>query len=94
MSSHVYVHGHSAGGTNPSLVEAMSLGLPTVAYDCDFNRETTNNLALYFDSSDALIDILDNLDLVMLEEVGLKLKLLADKIYTWDKISCSYAELF
>ena len=44
----VYLHGHSAGGTNPSLVEAMHLGLPIVAFDCEFNRETTENAARYF----------------------------------------------
>ena len=44
----VYVHGHSVGGTNPSLVEAMSLGLCVAAYDVEFNRETTERAALYF----------------------------------------------
>ena len=40
---YVYIHGHSAGGTNPSLVEAMNLSLPIIAYDCNFNRYTTEN---------------------------------------------------
>lgn len=91
---HVYIHGHSAGGTNPSLVEAMSLGLPVVAYGCVFNRETTCNQALFFNSSEALINILDNLDDELIADVGLKLKRLADQLYTWDKISSGYAELF
>ena len=94
IACHVYIHGHSAGGTNPSLVEAMSLGLPVVAYDCVFNRETTCNQALYFGSSQTLIKTLNNLDAKMLVEVGLKLKHLADQMYTWDKISSSYAEQF
>ena len=35
----VYVHGHSVGGTNPALVQAMALGAPTVALDTVYNRE-------------------------------------------------------
>ena len=35
-----YIHGHSAGGTNPSLVEAMHFGKPVLAFDCNFNRYT------------------------------------------------------
>lgn len=43
-----YVHGHSAGGTNPSLVEAMFFGCPILAYDVVYNRETTQGQAYYF----------------------------------------------
>jgi glycosyltransferase involved in cell wall biosynthesis len=39
----LYIHGHSAGGTNPSLVEAMYLGLPVIAFDVSYNRTTTDN---------------------------------------------------
>lgn len=94
MACHVYIHGHSAGGTNPSLVEAMSLGLPIVAYGCVFNRETTCNQALYFDSSDELVSVLENLNGEFLDDLGLKMKKLATQMYTWGKISSSYAELF
>ncbi len=44
------MHGHSAGGTNPSLVEAMYLGLPVFAYGVQYNKETTHNKANYFDN--------------------------------------------
>ena len=46
----LYIHGHSAGGTNPSLVEAMYLGLPVFAFSSGYNEYTTENKALYFDS--------------------------------------------
>jgi glycosyltransferase involved in cell wall biosynthesis len=91
---HVYVHGHSAGGTNPSLVEAMSLGLPVVAYGCVFNRETTCDQALFFNSTDELVSVLTNLNDELLAKVGANMKKLASQMYTWDKISSSYAELF
>ena len=35
----VYVHGHSVGGTNPALLQALGAGAPVLAYDCVFNRE-------------------------------------------------------
>ncbi len=46
-----YVHGHSAGGTNPSLVEAMFFGMPILAYDVVYNRETTGGKAGYWATS-------------------------------------------
>lgn len=91
---HIYIHGHSAGGTNPSLVEAMSLGLPIVAFGCDFNRETTCGQALFFNSSEELVSILNDMDDEALVSIASKMKSLADQFYTWDKISSGYAELF
>lgn len=40
----VYVHGHSAGGTNPSLVEMMHFGIPVLAHGCAFNRHSTEGI--------------------------------------------------
>jgi glycosyltransferase involved in cell wall biosynthesis len=89
---HVYIHGHSAGGTNPSLVEAMSQGLPVVVYGCAFNRETTRGQALFFNSLEELLRVLNSLNDTLLAETGLKMKHLADELYTWDKVSSCYAE--
>jgi len=52
----IYIHGHSAGGTNPSLVEAMYLGLPIFAYGIGYNKETTQNKALYFNDKYELVE--------------------------------------
>lgn len=38
-----YYHGHSVGGTNPALVQAMACGAPTVARDTPYNREVIGN---------------------------------------------------
>ena len=43
-----YIHGHEMGGTNPSLVEALSCGNRILAMDVPFNREVAENSALYF----------------------------------------------
>jgi glycosyltransferase involved in cell wall biosynthesis len=43
-----YFHGHSAGGTNPSLLEALGCGNLIIAHDNPFNREVAGNGAKYF----------------------------------------------
>lgn len=51
--SHLYFHGHSVGGTNPSLLEAMSSKALIAAHDNPFNKSVLQNDALYFsDASD------------------------------------------
>ena len=88
-NARLYVHGHSAGGTNPSLVEAMFFGVPIVSYDVIYNRETTENSACYFKDSDELLDIIrsDSLD-------GGKLKEIAERRYRWSIISKQYSDLY
>lgn len=43
----VYFHGHTVGGTNPALVQAMACGAPTVAVDTIFNREVLDNAGIF-----------------------------------------------
>jgi glycosyltransferase involved in cell wall biosynthesis len=56
----LYVHGHSAGGTNPALLQALGFGAPTVALDTVFNREVLNPFpsALYPANPESLRDIM------------------------------------
>jgi len=89
-----YLHGHSAGGTNPSLVEAMSLGLPIFAFDVGYNRASTLNEALYFKDSNDLAEQLKDFDDNVLISIGSKMKEIAEKRYTWDSICNQYAALF
>ena len=91
---YVYIHGHSAGGTNPSLVEAMHLGLPIISFSCDFNKFTMHEEGLFFNNSEELVDILVNTDAADFNLFGIKMKVIADEFYTWHKISEKYAELF
>lgn len=90
----MYVHGHSAGGTNPSLVEAMYLGLPVVAFGVSYNRETTFGQAQYFDDATDLAKILNSVSAAELLENGRRMKRVAEENYTWDSISAKYAGLF
>ncbi len=86
----LYVHGHSAGGTNPSLVEAMYLGLPIIAYGVSYNRVTTENKALYFHDFDGLLSHLKELDPIKLESIGDKMDEIAKRRYTWSHIAFKY----
>jgi glycosyltransferase involved in cell wall biosynthesis len=90
----VYLHGHSAGGTNPSLVEAMYLGLPIFAFDVDYNRETTEQRASYFDSAEGLLKLIDSMAMVDLERDGENMRTIAKKRYIWKVIAKHYAKLF
>lgn len=49
-----YLHGHSVGGTNPSLVEMLFYDCQIIAFDCAFNRETAGETASYFSDAPTL----------------------------------------
>lgn len=89
----IYVHGHSAGGTNPSLVEMMHFGIPVLAYDCVFNQHTTESKALWFDSVKALSEILTGLCPEVMHRVGVDMKSIAQARYTWSAIGSAYFSL-
>ena len=55
-----YVHGHSVGGTNPTLIEAVNLQKPIISFNTSFNREILSNNACYFRTDDELYNILKN----------------------------------
>lgn len=84
-----YVHGHSAGGTNPSLVEAMFFGKPILAYDVIYNRETTENQAYYFKDSQELASLL-----LLADKHGSRMSEIAGRRYTWAHIAKQYEELY
>ena len=89
----VYLHGHSAGGTNPSLVEMMHFGVPVIAYDCAFNRFSTENQAYYFRAVADLRETLNNLYILDVNNAGQKMKEIALRKYTWEKIGAAYFSL-
>lgn len=85
-----YIHGHSAGGTNPSLVEAMFFGRPVLAYDVVYNRETTEGKACYFRSAEELAGLLETAQL----KGGEAMKEIAQRRYTWKHVAGQYEELY
>ncbi len=85
-----YVHGHSAGGTNPSLVEAMHFGKPVLAFDCNFNRFTTEEMAFFFKTSAALAHLMKTMDVTEAETVGRNMLEIAQRRYTWRIVAHQY----
>lgn len=86
----LYVHGHSAGGTNPSLVEMMHFGIPVLAHGCTFNRHTTENRAIYFMTSAEISEHVRTLTMERAKLIGLHMREIARRRYTWSKIGKSY----
>lgn len=92
----IYIHGHSVGGTNPSLVEAMHLSLFCVVFDVEYNRETTESNTIYFNSIETLKDVIykfKNNELPV-QEIKHKLKETAIRRYKWIDIINKYDNQF
>lgn len=85
-----YIHGHSAGGTNPSLVEAMHFGRTVFAFDCVYNRATTYDRAFYWNSTEQLKQLIADDTL----GCGAAMQELAQTHYTWKKIASQYEAVY
>lgn len=89
-----YIHGHSVGGTNPSLLEAMACGCKIIAHRNDFNQAVLGNDAVYFSTAPELSQILTNNDVA---GYNIRIKNNLEKIrkhYNWELISIGYEKLF
>lgn len=93
FNCHLYLHGHSAGGTNPSLVEAMYLGLSVIAFDVVYNRVTTEEKGIYFSNTGQLLNIMNRLNASQIKKMGTTMKSIADRRYTWALISNKYQDV-
>jgi len=89
-----YIHSHSYCGTAPSLVEAMSLGLPIFSFNVATNKETTKSKAFFFSDSKELTDLIDNESSLNLRSNGITMKRIAEENYTWKFICQQYSEIF
>ncbi|MBI59940.1 glycosyl transferase [bacterium] len=94
--SRVYFHGHSVGGTNPSLLEAMASHSYIAAHDNPFNRSVLEEGAFYFKTSldvEKIINSYQDLAKNRDRKVALNLnKIRSD--YSWDTIIGQYEDLF
>ena len=57
-SADYYIHGHSVGGTNPTLVEALSVGIPIFAFNVMFNKKIIGKEGKYFSNKNDLIGLI------------------------------------
>jgi hypothetical protein len=84
-----YVHGHSAGGTNPSLVEILHFKKMPICFRCNYNESSTFGLASYYSDEDELKEIIEhekwrhsgNLNALFIK---------SRNEYNWDTISTKY----
>lgn len=88
-----YIHGHSAGGTNPSLVEAMYLRLPVLAFNVSYNKTTTENKAWYFKQADDIVQIVNAATPAERQQKAAQMKEIADRRYTWKVVADKYTFL-
>ena len=94
--SKALIHGHSVGGTNPSLLEAMAAGAWIIAHDNMFNRYILEEDALYFQSENDLARLLKELDkhLPSSREMISNNREKVRSNYQWNDIINRYEELF
>jgi glycosyltransferase involved in cell wall biosynthesis len=94
QGARVYVHGHSAGGTNPILVRMMGAGLAIAAWDCGFNRATTEGAAAYFDSAESLRALIAPLaGPEHGPRMAADLRAIAERRYRWEDVTDAYFQL-
>ena len=89
-----YIHGHSVGGTNPSLLRAHGAGAPILNYDCVFNREVSRDSADYWSDSTSLAQHMDHYatsDPRQDSPESIRQDILAR--YDWDRVTDDYERL-
>ena len=92
-----YIHGHSVGGTNPSLLEALASANLCLCHDNIFNREVVGELGFFFDSAMKLSSIIGKIE----DSEPSEFKKIRDNCvaritnyYNWDSIAEKYSHAF
>ena len=92
--SNLYFHGHSVGGTNPSLLEAMASKAFVIAHDNGFNKAILKENGHYFSNSQEVKNILDTIKKIdNLQLVQNNFEAIENE-FNWDKINGEYLQLF
>ena len=92
--SHLYFHGHSVGGTNPSLLEAMASEALIIAHENIFNKTVLERNAYYFTGPDQISHLVNTIDKTSEKE---KINRNFEKInqeYNWEIINGNYLSFF
>jgi len=96
-NAYAYVHGHSLGGTNPSLVKALGYGNCIVALNTPFNQEVLNGAGVMFEAN--IEDLLCKLRFVednteAVEEYRRRAPDRIREAYSWEHITDQYEDFF
>ncbi|MCZ9599325.1 DUF1972 domain-containing protein [Lactobacillus mulieris] len=93
-----YLHGHSVGGTNPSLLEALGSTKLNLLLNIGFNEEVGKSAALYWSKEAGnlanLINRVDNFSKTEIDQFGEKAKQRIKDAYSWQYIADCYDKLF
>lgn len=97
-NAYAYFHGHTVGGTNPSLIEALGSTDLNLLVNVGFNQEVAEDTAMYWrrkkGSLARLINKADAMSEDEIKELGKKAKERVFEEYTWEKICGEYEEVF
>ncbi len=90
-----YLHGHSVGGTNPSLLRAMGAGASVSAFDVDFNREVLGDTGLFFGDPESAAEVIQAVeaDPAAAAARGRAAREEAARRYRWDEVADGYEQL-
>ena len=92
--SKIYFHGHSVGGTNPSLLEAMGCSCYIAAHNNSFNKYVLEDNAFYFNNSYDISKIIETYTETYRKMYINNNKIKIKKVYNWDNISDKHLEIF
>jgi len=92
--SNLYFHGHTVGGTNPSLLEAMASQSLICAHNNIFNRSILGDDAFYFETAQEVASLLDNKSKAECGIVINNNETKIQKLYNWEIIIEQYLEHF
>lgn len=93
-NARIYWHGHSVGGTNPSLLRAMGAGVATNAFDVNFNREVLGGNGEYFADAAAIPALVHAAESAPSDTALRGKKSQADALaYDWDRVAEGYEKL-
>lgn len=90
----VYFHGHSVGGTNPSLVEAMASHAFIAAHDNPFNRSVLGDNACYFDSAADVTALIRRDHGAWRNECVARNLDKAQTVYNWEVVALEHLRVF
>lgn len=93
-NAYAYIHGHSVGGTNPSLLEALSLTELNILYDVNFNKDVGKESCLYFKKEGSLTKTLNNIKDYDRKKLGKEAKKIIEENFTWKIIVDKYKNIF
>jgi hypothetical protein len=92
--SNLYFHGHSVGGTNPSLLEAMASKALIVAHKNDFNYAILEENAFYFTQKEEVAEIINSENKNEFTHMILNNYNKIDREFSWEIINSSYLDYF